>query len=86
MARKKGPSRSISKKDKEYWEAMERLKKSQAKYVEKPKKKKAANSAADNKKWEKKRKDAYNQRVWRGWRESDGEKAPVATYKLEDLK
>ena len=32
--------------------------------------------------WEQKRKKAYNDRVWPGWRESDGQKSPVITYKV----
>lgn len=27
----------------------------------------------------------YNDRVWRGWRESDNQPSPVKTYRLEDL-
>lgn len=29
--------------------------------------------SSNNKEWEKKRKDLYNQRVWKGWRESEKE-------------
>ncbi|WP_017153372.1 hypothetical protein [Bacillus bingmayongensis] len=39
----------------------------------------------NNKKWEQKRKDRYNQRVWRGWREKDGEESPVISYNIKDL-
>lgn len=45
---------------------------------------KQVGSSAENKKWEQKRKDRYNQKVWKGWRESDGEVSPVTTYKLEE--
>jgi hypothetical protein len=34
-----------------------------------------------NKKWEEKRKERYNQRVWKGWRESDGKQYPVTVRK-----
>lgn len=40
----------------------------------------------NNKKWEQKRVERYNQRVWKGWRESEGKEAPVISYNIEDLK
>lgn len=83
--RKKGPDRVISKKDTEYWAAMKRLEKAQAKYVQKPEKKKTTISKAENKKWEQKRVQRYNARVWRGWRESDGKSSPVTVYNAKDL-
>ncbi|MCY8478038.1 hypothetical protein [Bacillus atrophaeus] len=39
----------------------------------------------ENRKWQKKRLDRYNQRVWKGWRENDGESQPVQTYHIDDL-
>ncbi|QII47646.1 hypothetical protein G3M81_02250 [Bacillus paralicheniformis] len=42
-------------------------------------------SSLENKKWEKKRLSRYHQRVWREWRESDGESHPVKTYHISDL-
>jgi hypothetical protein len=81
MARKKGTDRAISKKDKEYWDAMARLKKAQAKYVEGPnKKKKASHNVLKNK-----AKTRNVERTWRGWRDSDGKSSPVVTYKKGDL-
>lgn len=38
-----------------------------------------------NKKWKDKGVKRYNQRVWPGWRESDGKASPVTTYKKGDL-
>lgn len=38
-----------------------------------------------NRKWEQKRKERYNQRVWRGWRESDGQRSPIIKYNIKDL-
>lgn len=83
--RKKKKSKSEKKKAQaEYKAAKARLEKAQAKYVQKPKKEQSV-SQAENKKWEQKRIQRYNERVWRGWRESEGKEAPVTTYKLEDL-
>jgi hypothetical protein len=82
------PPKKMSKaENKAYREAKKRLEKSQAKYIDKPNKskKKKMSSATENKIWEQKRKQRYNDRVWKGWRESDGGKAPVITYKTEDL-
>lgn len=39
----------------------------------------------NNKKWEQKRVQRYNERVWKGWRENDGQEAPVKIYKLDEL-
>lgn len=38
------------------------------------------------KKQEQKRKEAYDNRVWKGWRNTDGKKYPVVTYNLDDVK
>jgi len=38
-----------------------------------------------NKKGEQKRVNRYNQRVWKGWRDSDGKASPVVSYKMKDL-
>jgi len=42
-------------------------------------------SSASNKKWRNKGVKRYNDKVWRGWRESDGEQSPVVIYKAEDI-
>ncbi|MCM3165118.1 hypothetical protein [Metabacillus litoralis] len=42
-------------------------------------------SSSLNKKWEQKRKQRYNERVWKGWRESDSVSSPVIVTKLSDL-
>lgn len=43
-------------------------------------------TSKEQKKWEQKRKDNYNQRVWKGWRDKDGDQAaPVTTYTIEEL-
>ncbi|WP_045512613.1 hypothetical protein P5487_017495 [Bacillus amyloliquefaciens] len=43
-------------------------------------------TSKEQKKWEQKRKDKYNQRVWKGWREKeDDQAAPVTTYTIEEL-
>jgi hypothetical protein len=81
MSKKPGSGKVISKKDKEYWEAMARLKKAQAKYVVSPKKKKkASHSTLKNK-----AKARNVERTWRGWRESDGKDSPMVTYKKQDI-
>ncbi|WP_077324129.1 hypothetical protein [Virgibacillus siamensis] len=81
-----GKSKSEKKKiRKEFEEVKERLEKAQAKYVQKPKRQKATTSKAENKKWEQKRKDRYNQRVWKGWRDKDMEEYPVKTYNIKDI-
>lgn len=38
-----------------------------------------------NMKGMKKRKKRYDDRVWKGWRESDGVSSPVLNYNLKDL-
>lgn len=80
MVKKKGRDRAISKKDTEYWAAMKRLEKAQAKYVVQPKKKKASHNVLKNK-----AKVRNVERTWRGWRESDGKSSPVTVYKAKDL-
>ncbi|MGF7535181.1 hypothetical protein AAGG74_16125 [Bacillus mexicanus] len=42
-------------------------------------------TSKEQKKWEQKRKNKYNQRVWKGWGEKDDQVAPVTTYTIEDL-
>ena len=42
-------------------------------------------TSSNNQKWEKIRKERYNERVWKGWREKDNQPSPVTTYKLSDL-
>ena len=42
-------------------------------------------SSASNNKWRSKGVKRYNERVWRGWRESDGEQSPVVTYKASEI-
>jgi hypothetical protein len=71
------------KKDQEYKEAMARLKKVQAKYVVNNKKKSA--TIKDSREWEKKRKQRYQDKVWRGWRETDGKPAPVTVTTIKEL-
>jgi hypothetical protein len=76
-----------TKMDKEYQEARKRLEKVQAKYIDQPKKKKQTMSKEkENKLWEKKRLERYNQRVWKGWRYSEGKSSPVRAYNLKDGK
>lgn len=75
------------KKDTEYQKAKKRLEKAQAKYIDQPKKKKKTMSKEkESKLWEKKRLERYNQRVWKGWRYSEGKASPVKTYNLNDEK
>ncbi|MEX3914417.1 hypothetical protein AB4672_21830 [Bacillus paralicheniformis] len=69
----------------EYEEAKKRLEKKQSKYVMKENKKTRPMSSNEKKKAEAKRMKRYNDRVWRGWRESDNQPSPVKTYRLEDL-
>ncbi|MEY8742778.1 hypothetical protein AB9M62_25275 [Bacillales bacterium AN1005] len=42
-------------------------------------------TSKNNREWKQKREDRYQQRVWKGWRETDGVESPVTVYKLEDL-
>ncbi|MEC0341865.1 hypothetical protein [Bacillus sonorensis] len=70
----------------EYEEAKKRLEKKQSKYVTKENKMSRPMSNKEKKKAEAKRLKRYNDRVWRGWRESDNQVSPVKTYRLEDLK
>lgn len=81
MAKKPGSGRTISKKDKEYWDAMARLKKAQAKYVVSPKKKKKESHTT----LKNKAKARNVERTWRDWRESDGKDSPMVTYKKQDI-
>lgn len=37
-----------------------------------------------NKAGERKRKKKYDQKVWKGWRDSDGISSPVISYNLKD--
>lgn len=39
-----------------------------------------------NRSWREKRYKRYNDKVWPGWRESDGKKYPVVSFKASDLK
>lgn len=50
------------------------------KYIVKPYKTKGT-----NKELEKKRMTRYHDRVWRGWRESDGQESPVKVMRIDDL-
>ncbi|MBX0355885.1 MULTISPECIES: hypothetical protein [Bacillus cereus group] len=78
MSKKKGSSKSVSKKNKAYWEAKERLEKAQAKYIQKPKKNSSKPmSVKEKQSAELRAKKRYNDRVWKGWRETDGVNYPV---------
>lgn len=52
----------------------------------KSKKKAQVGPSKKNRKGEQRRVKRYNDRVWPGWRESDGVRSPVKTYKASDLK
>ncbi|AJQ61869.1 hypothetical protein CON48_22635 [Bacillus thuringiensis] len=78
MNKKKGSGRPVSKKNKAYWEAKERLEKVQAKYIQKPKKNSSKPmSNKEKQSAELRAKKRYNDRVWKGWRETDGVTYPV---------
>ncbi|MED2041197.1 hypothetical protein P4V58_29580 [Bacillus wiedmannii] len=78
MSKKKSSGRLVSKKNKAYWEAKGRLEKEQAKYILKPKKNSSKPMSTIEKQSEELRaKKRYNDRVWKGWRETDGIKYPV---------
>mgnify|MGYP001052907111 CR=1 FL=1 len=78
MSKKKGSGRPVSKKNKAYWEAKERLEKVQAKYIQKPKKNSSKSmSNKEKQSAELRAKKRYNDRVWKGWRETDGVTYPV---------
>ncbi|EJS74963.1 hypothetical protein CON38_02320 [Bacillus cereus] len=75
---KKSLGRPVSKKNKAYWEAKERLEKVQAKYIQKPKKNSSKPmSNKEKQSAELRAKKRYNDRVWKGWRETDGVTYPV---------
>lgn len=76
-------------KEKTHLKALEgksKAEKKQSKYVTKENKMSRPMSNKEKKKAEAKRLKRYNDRVWRGWRESDNQVSPVKTYRLEDLK
>jgi len=73
-----GKSKSEKKKIRqEYEEVKKRLENSQAKYVQKPKKSSGTMSTTEKKNAESRAMKRYHDRVWKGWRESDGKTYPV---------
>jgi hypothetical protein len=75
-------------KAKREWEAMNNIvtatdqaKKVREKFQEKAKP--TIGTSKNNKKWEQKRKERYNEKVWRGWRETDGQSYPVTVKKVD---
>ncbi|MCQ6265597.1 hypothetical protein M1K46_07960 [Fictibacillus sp. WQ 8-8] len=43
-------------------------------------------NSKENKKWDKIRKERYNQSVWKEWRVKDDKPSPVVTYNIYDIK
>jgi septal ring factor EnvC (AmiA/AmiB activator) len=82
-----GKTKSEQKKVRqEYEDALKRLEKKQSKYMVNENRTNQTISRKEKKRAEAKRMNRYNDRVWPGWRETDGKKAPVKTYRLEGLK